>query len=536
MQVGGVVLVNLMSTQKGSRLAHSHDAPPTTPCTPGCDRGYHTFCLGLHEIPTGEWFCTECTRARARARGRDVRAVASRRQGGQQPHQRRVRRRRVIPSESASEDFDVVVVSSGEEGRAARPAGRRRAVRSRRAASNDDGDYVGTQEDEGEDVRSDDDEEDREAESGSSSASGSEVDITSSDDAEDEEAAGGSGEEEYAEPATGTRRRQRAAAATARRTRARRAAHSTRRGSSARPRRRRAAPSSSTRLAQPAAGRTGVGAEGLAAGEVRAHTVASTRRAVAEVFRPWPAGRPSLRMGDVGDGDAPQPRSAREFVRVLVAQTALLPETRSEARLRPADERLRLAEAQLSRLLARHAESRGGVRLRGADRTGPGLRVLAAQQQVTGSRGAGGSKLLIVVFDCDAASVHHRACTRRHLLLKMPLKTSSKRSTSAQTCSPHRLLLLMPPTAVCGSAYRSRRSRRSALALSAATASRGPCLRSPCSACGDEATSGGPTRMQRDPVGWGATAWSTPWSTRRRVMPSGIPWLRPWSGRRSSAK
>ncbi|KIZ07729.1 Alternative oxidase 4 [Monoraphidium neglectum] len=160
----------------------------------GCDRGYHTFCLGLHEIPTGEWFCTECTRARARARGRDVRAVASRRQGGQQPHQRRVRRRRVIPSESASEDFDVVVVSSGEEGRAARPAGRRRAVRSRRAASNDDGDYVGTQEDEGEDVRSDDDEEDREAESGSSSASGSEVDITSSDDAEDEEAAGGSDE------------------------------------------------------------------------------------------------------------------------------------------------------------------------------------------------------------------------------------------------------------------------------------------------------------------------------------------------------
>lgn len=25
-----------------------------------CDRGYHTFCVGLRAIPTGRWECTSC--------------------------------------------------------------------------------------------------------------------------------------------------------------------------------------------------------------------------------------------------------------------------------------------------------------------------------------------------------------------------------------------------------------------------------------------------------------------------------------------
>ena len=25
-----------------------------------CDRGYHTFCVGLKAIPTGRWKCTSC--------------------------------------------------------------------------------------------------------------------------------------------------------------------------------------------------------------------------------------------------------------------------------------------------------------------------------------------------------------------------------------------------------------------------------------------------------------------------------------------
>lgn len=26
-----------------------------------CDRGYHTFCLGLTNIPSGNWQCPKCT-------------------------------------------------------------------------------------------------------------------------------------------------------------------------------------------------------------------------------------------------------------------------------------------------------------------------------------------------------------------------------------------------------------------------------------------------------------------------------------------
>lgn len=26
----------------------------------GCDKGFHTFCIGLKHIPKEAWFCTEC--------------------------------------------------------------------------------------------------------------------------------------------------------------------------------------------------------------------------------------------------------------------------------------------------------------------------------------------------------------------------------------------------------------------------------------------------------------------------------------------
>ena len=26
-----------------------------------CDKGFHTYCIGLDAIPTGEWVCTTCT-------------------------------------------------------------------------------------------------------------------------------------------------------------------------------------------------------------------------------------------------------------------------------------------------------------------------------------------------------------------------------------------------------------------------------------------------------------------------------------------
>lgn len=30
-----------------------------------CDRGYHTFCVGLKAIPTGRWKCTSCKEIKA---------------------------------------------------------------------------------------------------------------------------------------------------------------------------------------------------------------------------------------------------------------------------------------------------------------------------------------------------------------------------------------------------------------------------------------------------------------------------------------
>lgn len=27
-----------------------------------CDRGYHTYCVGLRSIPAGRWHCPECAR------------------------------------------------------------------------------------------------------------------------------------------------------------------------------------------------------------------------------------------------------------------------------------------------------------------------------------------------------------------------------------------------------------------------------------------------------------------------------------------
>ena len=27
-----------------------------------CDRGYHTFCIGLTRIPSGRWECKKCTK------------------------------------------------------------------------------------------------------------------------------------------------------------------------------------------------------------------------------------------------------------------------------------------------------------------------------------------------------------------------------------------------------------------------------------------------------------------------------------------
>lgn len=31
----------------------------------GCDRGFHTYCLGLDGVPPGEWFCSACKRQMA---------------------------------------------------------------------------------------------------------------------------------------------------------------------------------------------------------------------------------------------------------------------------------------------------------------------------------------------------------------------------------------------------------------------------------------------------------------------------------------
>lgn len=34
-----------------------------------CDRGFHTYCVGLGEVPSGSWLCTECSGWQDKLRG-----------------------------------------------------------------------------------------------------------------------------------------------------------------------------------------------------------------------------------------------------------------------------------------------------------------------------------------------------------------------------------------------------------------------------------------------------------------------------------
>lgn len=34
-----------------------------------CDRGFHTYCVGLEDVPSGSWLCTECVGWQERVKG-----------------------------------------------------------------------------------------------------------------------------------------------------------------------------------------------------------------------------------------------------------------------------------------------------------------------------------------------------------------------------------------------------------------------------------------------------------------------------------
>ncbi|SPO01017.1 uncharacterized protein DNG_03765 [Cephalotrichum gorgonifer] len=59
----------------------------------GCDAAYHTYCIGLDEVPAGDWYCMECADTLEQSQGRGVRRA--------NPRQRRT----TAPSRSRSRPF-----------------------------------------------------------------------------------------------------------------------------------------------------------------------------------------------------------------------------------------------------------------------------------------------------------------------------------------------------------------------------------------------------------------------------------------------
>jgi len=393
-----------------------HPPPPSPPPPPppqqqqqqhsGCDRGYHTDCLGLDGIPEGEWFCPQCEQERAMRRQRarqqaaaPVRRERSRSQPRAGPTAAATRPQRtwqqqgedgssviVISDSDSDSDDEPLAVRLARVTEAARHNRRGRQQqqqqqaahprRQRRHAGSDD-EYVAGDEDtdEGEVAE-------MEFESGGSGGSSSEEEAASDvtevssgqlsehsegdagvgddDDEEDEEV-------EYAPPGVGSMRRGRAAATSSQQQQERRVRPRTQPRAAVAPtaRRRRAARRTRTQSAVPSTSIPAAAAVRRTPGAQAPTSVAAAAQQARTA--PTPTTPPATAAGASAAQQVRRPFSVGQLLRELQERSAPPGETAASGGVRIATpEMQRAAEERMERFRAHQAALCGPGRYGGA--------------------------------------------------------------------------------------------------------------------------------------------------------------------------